>query len=88
VERAVPVTKNAAQVSNTAWGEGPRALVQKLRRRSSVFPACGTRFLEQMACGESQVHELSGFSPAGMAIYDAYSRSEPTQLHPLDARLK
>jgi hypothetical protein len=50
VEHALAITKNAAEASDTAWDGGPHALVLGTLRRSCVFPACGTRFSEQMLC--------------------------------------
>jgi hypothetical protein len=63
VERAVPVTKNAAQASDTGVGQGThrpllsekaamgrRLLLHATISRARIFPACGTRFSERMGC--------------------------------------
>jgi hypothetical protein len=50
VEHAVAITKNVAQASDSAWGWGSPRGVPPTLRRSGVFPACGTRFAEQIGC--------------------------------------
>src|SRR5688572_19283779 len=63
VEQAVAITKNAAQASDSGVGQGtqrplnPSAIrrradadVPPTLSRARVFPACGTRFSEQMVC--------------------------------------